>query len=70
MPFKNHWYVGLLPPFEGLAVNVTVCPEHVVMLEDGEIMTAGTTVGFIVIVVVEDVAIEGFAQLAFEVILQ
>ena len=28
MPFLNHWYVGIVPPFVPVAVKVTVVPEH------------------------------------------
>ncbi len=29
VPFKYHWYLGLVPPLVGDAVNVIDCPEHV-----------------------------------------
>jgi hypothetical protein len=27
--FKNHWYVGAVPPLTGEAVNVTLVPEQI-----------------------------------------
>src|ERR1035437_8194 len=28
-PFTFHWYIGVVPPFVGVAVKVTELPEHV-----------------------------------------
>ena len=30
-PFTRHWYTGALPPFVGVAVNVTASPTQIVL---------------------------------------
>ena len=48
-PFTIHWYVGEAPPLTGVAVKVTLPPEHI-LVEDALIVTDGVTfdVGFAV----------------------
>ena len=52
VPFTFHWYEGVVPPFVGVAVNVTEAPDA-----DGLVpaviamLTAGTTDGLIVMVI-------------------
>jgi len=53
----------------GVAVKVTLVPEQMVVA-DAETATAGVTTGLTVIVIVEDVAVVGEAQVAFDVITQ
>jgi hypothetical protein len=53
VPFTNHWYVGVVPPFVGVAVNVT--GELVQLGFDPvviAILTAGVT-GVVIVTVVE-----------------
>lgn len=54
-PFRYHWYVGV-PPFVGVAVNVTLDPAQIVVAE-AEILTDGVTGLVIVIVTVLLVAV-------------
>ena len=60
-----------MPPLEvGVAVNVTVCPEQMVVVPEGEIVTAGVSELLVVMLVVAEVAVDGLAQGKFEVITQ
>jgi hypothetical protein len=45
-----------VPPFVGVAVNITDVPEHMAPDGDAEIVTAAATVGFTVIVIALEVA--------------
>ena len=54
-----------MPPLVGEAVNVTAVPAHIVPDGDAEILTAGTSTGFTVIVIVFDVAVTRVVQTAF-----
>jgi hypothetical protein len=47
-PFFNHAYVGVVPPFVGVAVKVTLVPAHIVVLV-AAIDTEGVTVTDIII---------------------
>jgi len=58
-----------MPPFVGVAVNVTFVPEQIVLPGLALILTAGTTVDPTVIVIAFDVALAGFAQPSDEVIM-
>jgi hypothetical protein len=50
-PLRFHWYVGLTPPFVGVAVNVIDCPEQVGFVPVVIAMdTDGTREGFTVVV--------------------
>ena len=61
MPFFFHWYVGVVPPLVGVAVNVTLVPVQIVV--DGvEIETVGVSFGLTVIVIAVDVAFGVLAQ--------
>jgi hypothetical protein len=44
-PATYHLYIGLLPPFAGLAVNVTEVPVHIGLTGLAAIDTRGVTVG-------------------------
>lgn len=68
-PFTCHWYCGAAPPLTGVAVNVTVAPGQIVVV-DAAILTEGVTKGFTIIVILLLVTIEGVAQLASLVMLQ
>ena len=67
-PFSFHWYEGV-PPFAGVAVKVTDVPAQIVVAL-AAMLSAGTTTGFTVIVIVFDVAVVGVAHGAVEVITQ
>ena len=70
IPFTCHWYVGVAPPFVGVAVNVTDEPAHTAPAGLAAILTAGVTVGFTVIVIPELVAVKGAAQGELDVMIQ
>jgi len=53
----------------GVAVNVTLVPEHMVVAEAAT-ATEGVTTGLTVMVIVEDVAVVGEAHVAVDVITQ
>jgi hypothetical protein len=57
-----------VPPFVGVAVNVTFVPEQIVLPGSAVILTDGATVEEIVIVIPDDVAVVGLAQAREEVI--
>lgn len=50
VPFILHWYVGLMPPFIGVAENVTLVPSHIILDGEAEIETEGVTVELTIIV--------------------
>ena len=56
-----------MPPLVGVAVNITLVPEQIVVAV-APMLTAGVTIGFTVIVIALDVALAGFAQVIEEVI--
>ena len=60
----------MLPPFVGVAVNVTFVPAHIVVEGDVAIETLAVTFAFTVIVIAEDVAGLPFTQVALLVITQ
>lgn len=66
-PFNFHWYDGV-PPFVGVAVNVTDVPAQIVDVP--EIATEGVMVGLTVIVTVFEVAVAGLEHDKPEVITQ
>jgi len=66
VPFTVHWYEGDAPPFKGLAVNVTDVPAQMLVLV-ALMLTLGTTTLFTAIVIVLLVAVDGDAQVAFDV---
>jgi hypothetical protein len=45
----NHSYVGAVPPFVGVAVNVTFVPAHIVPVGAAVMVTEGINVGLTVI---------------------
>ena len=57
-----------MPPFVGIAVNVTFVPEQTVLPGLAEIVTDGVTIGVTDIVMPVDVADAGLAQTSDEVI--
>ena len=67
LPFTCHWYVGVVPPLVGVAVNVTASPEQIAPLGLATILTAGTTVGLTVIVIPLDVAVGVEGHVALDV---
>jgi hypothetical protein len=62
-------YVGV-PPFVGVAVNVTFAPAQIVLPGLAEMETLAATFGFTVMVIPEEVAVVVERQEAFEVITQ
>jgi hypothetical protein len=67
-PFICHWYVGVLPPFVGVAVNVTLFPAQI-DVDDALIETDGVT-ELVVMVITLLVAVAVVAQLALEVMMR
>lgn len=61
--FTFHWYAGALPPFVGVAENVTNEPEHTLVAE-AVIASAGVTIGLTVMVIVLLVAVVANKQVA------
>lgn len=69
-PFTIQLYAGV-PPFTGVAVKVSEVPEQAGLVPVvSAIETEGVTVEFTVMVILLLVAVEGLAQLAFEVMTQ
>ena len=56
-----------MPPFAGVAVNVTVVPAQIVLPGFALILTDGATVEVTTIVTPDDVAVVGLAQASEEV---
>ena len=65
-PFSFHWYEGVEPPLVGVAVNVTLVPEQIVVAV-AEILTLAGRFGFTTIVIALDVAGLPVTQVALEV---
>ena len=57
-----------MPPFVGVAVNVTFVPAQIVLPGFAAMLTDGTTVEVTDIVIPVDVAVAGLAQASDEVI--
>ena len=57
-----------MPPFVGVAVNVTLVPVQIVLPGLALILTDGTTVAVTVIVIPVDVAVAGLAHASDDVI--
>jgi hypothetical protein len=67
-PFTFHWYVGVVPPFVGVAVNVTLSPAQIVLSASLDaILTLGVRFVFTVVVIPVLVAVVGLAHVAFDV---
>ena len=66
-PFFFHWYDGVVPPFDGTAVKVTLVPAQ--MAPDGfaDIATLTGNSGLTVMVIEFEVAGLPVGQIAFEV---
>ena len=56
-----------MPPFVGVAVNVTLVPAQIVLPGLATMLTDGTAVDATVIVIPVDVAVAGLAQASEEV---
>ncbi len=69
-PLSFHWYAGVVPPFVGVAVKVTLVPAQIVLPGFAAILTAGTTDPVTTIVTVFEVAVAAEVHVAFEVITQ
>jgi hypothetical protein len=70
-PSNTHWYVGLIPPFVGVGVNVTAAPAHVGF--DPAVIakaTLGVTAVVTAITIELDVAVLAVKQGALEVTTQ
>ena len=57
-----------MPPFVGVAVNVTFVPEQIVFPGEALMLTDGATVDVTVIIIPADVAVDGLAHASDEVI--
>ena len=57
-----------MPPFVGVAVNVTLVPAQIVLPGEATILTDGVTVPLITIVIAFDVAVVGLAHASDDVI--
>ena len=68
-PLICHWYVGFVPPFVGLAVNVTLDPAQIAVVGAPVMVTLGVIVPPTVIVLPADVAVGVVTQGSFEVII-
>ena len=66
VPLTFHWYVGVEPPFTGVAVKVTELPVQTGFAEGLTEMLTGSR-GFTFMVTVFEVAGLPVAQMAFEV---
>ena len=62
-----HWYVGVVPPFVGVAVITTDVPEQIAPAGFAEILTLAVTFGLTVIVIPVDVAGDPLTHGALEV---
>jgi len=60
----------VVPPFVGIAVNVTLVPEQIAPTGTAAILTLTGKFGFTVIVIPALVAVVGLAQVAFDVNIQ
>ena len=58
-----------MPPFVGVAVNTTFVPVQIVLPGLAAMLTDGTTVAVMIIVIVFEVAVVGLAQASDEVII-
>jgi hypothetical protein len=70
VPLFFHWYVGELPPLVGVAVKVTLVPEHIAPEVLAAILTLAGKLEFTVIVIRLEVAGEPLTQEALLVIIQ
>ena len=67
--FTLHWYIGVVPPFVGVAVKVTLVPAQTILSKSFEAMLTLTgRFGFTVVVMALLVAGLPVAQVAVEVI--
>ena len=57
-----------MPPFVGIAVNMTLVPEQIVLPGLAVMLTDGTTVDPTIIVIPVDIAVVGLAQASDEFI--
>jgi hypothetical protein len=68
IPFIFHWYEGVVPPFTGVAVNITEVPVHIAPEGDAAMVTPGVTLALTVIFIGVLLAVGEVVQFAFEVI--
>ena len=66
VPFSFHWYVGVVPPLVGVAVNVTEVPAQTGLAEAATDTLTGRR-GFTVIVTAFEVAGLPVGQVALDV---
>ena len=66
-PFTCHWYVGVVPPLVGVAVNVMLLPAQI-EVDEALIETDGVT-ELVVIVIILLVAVDVVVQLALDVMI-
>ncbi len=58
-PFNFHWYAGVVPPFVGVAVKVTLVPEQILLSASFDaIDTAGVTLLFTDVVMLFPLAVD------------
>jgi len=62
----NHWYVGEVPPFVGVAVNVTLVFSHIAPETPEAIFTLAVRVGLTIIVITFETAGEPVTQVSFD----
>ena len=70
VPFFFHWYDGVVPPFVGVAINVTFVPAHIVVEGLAAIETLAVTFALTLIVIALEVEGLPFTQVALLVITQ
>ena len=70
VPLSSHWYVGVVPPLVGVAVYVTLLPEHMAPVGFTAIIMLAATGVLTNIVIAFDVAGDPVAQLRLLVITQ
>jgi hypothetical protein len=69
LPFFFHWYAGDDPPFVGVAVKVTLLPEHMLEAET-PMATLGVKLGLTVMVMLFEVAVLAVWHVLLAVITQ
>jgi hypothetical protein len=63
MPFSFHWKTGVVPPFTGVAVNVTFVPAQI-FVDDAAMFTEGVSCEATFIITLLDVTVLMVAQVA------
>lgn len=70
VPFFFHWYTGVLPPLDGVAVKVTLVPVQIPPLGLAAIIMVTGTLGYTVFVMMFEVAGDPVAQERLLVMIQ